>query len=128
MCSAKFALALRWLQSLRAWVQLRPPDSCDAFWVRPTALRPRDQTQFVHLHQAGMRRHYTHAKAVGATFRRGDRSLVDIIPISIRASALIEQGRRRIANVTIVDFAVVGFHSHMLWIDGTEMNSRCNFQ
>ena len=82
-----------------------------------TALRPGDQPQFVYLHQAGMRGHDAHAKAVGAAFRRGNCSLVNVIAVSIRAAGLIEDSRRRIANVTIIHFAVVGFHSHMLRID-----------
>ena len=82
----------------------------------------------MHLHKAGMRRHYAHAKAISAAFRSGNRSLVNVIAISIRASALIQNGRRGIANVTIIHFAVVRFHSHMLWIDRPEMNSRCDVQ
>ncbi len=75
-----------------------------------------------------MRRHNAHAKAVGAAFRRGNCSLVNIIAVSIRAAGLIEDSRRRIANVAIIHFAVVGFHSHMLRIDRAQMNSRRDLQ
>ncbi len=80
------------------------------------------------LHQAGMRGHDAHAKAIGTAFRRGDCSLVNVIAVSVRAASLIEERRRRIPNVTIINFAMVGFHSHTLWIDGAEMNSRRDFQ
>src|SRR5439155_19705371 len=75
----------------------------------PQNLRPGNQTQFVHLHETRMRRHDADAKAVSAAFRRGYCSLVNIITVSIGAAGLIEDSRRRIANVTIVRFAMVGF-------------------
>ena len=82
----------------------------------------------MHLHQAGMRGHDAHAKAICAAFRRRDCSLVNVIAGSVRAAGLIKERRRRIPKVTIINFAMVGFHSHMFWIDGAEMNSRCDFQ
>ena len=82
----------------------------------------------MHLHQARVSGHDAHAKAVSAAFSRRDRSLVNIISVSIRATVLIEDGRRRITNVTVIHFAMVGFHSHMLWIDRAEMDSRRDLQ
>ena len=55
-----------------------------------------------------MRGHDAHAKAVGAAFRGGDCSLVNVIAVSIGAAGVIEDGRRRITNVTIIRFAMVG--------------------
>src|ERR1700730_5708350 len=75
-----------------------------------------------------MRRHDAHAEAVRAAFRGGDCSLIIIIAVSIRAAALIEESRRGIANVTVIHFAVVSFHSHLLWIDRAQMNSRRDLQ
>jgi len=69
-----------------------------------------------------------HAEAIRAAFRGGDCSLINIIAVSVRAAALIEEGCRGIANVTIIHFAMVGFHSHMLWIDRAEMDSRRDLQ
>src|SRR5438477_1314752 len=69
-----------------------------------------------------------HAKAVSAAFSRRDRSLVNIISVSILATVLIEEGRRRITNVTVIHFAVVGFHSHMLRIDRAQVDSRRDLQ
>src|SRR5581483_1008744 len=80
------------------------------------------------LHETWMRGHYAHAKAVCAAFRRGDCSLVNVIPLTIGAAGLIEDSRRRIANVTIIRFAVVGFHTHMLWVDPTQMDARRDLQ
>src|SRR5437868_9302218 len=88
-----------------------------------SALRPGDQAKLVHLHQTGMSRDNSHAEAIRAAFRGGDCSLINIIAVSIRAAALIEEGRRGIANVTIIHFAVVDFHPHMLWIDRAQVDS-----
>src|SRR4029450_3969954 len=82
----------------------------------------------MHLHQTGVRRQNAHAEAVGAAFRGGDCSLINIIAVSIRSAALIEDSRRRIANVAVIHFTVVGFHSHMLWIDSAPTNSRRDLQ
>jgi hypothetical protein len=49
-------------------------------------LRPGNQTQFVHLHQAWVRGHDAHAKAIGAAFRSWDCSLVNIIAVAIPSS------------------------------------------
>jgi hypothetical protein len=54
--------------------------------------------------------------------------LVDIIAISIGAAALIKNGRRRIANITIIHFTVVSFYAHVLRIDRAQMHSRCDLQ
>ena len=75
-----------------------------------------------------MRGHDAHAKAICAAFRRGDCSLVNVIAVSVSAASLIKDRRRRIPKITIINFAMVGFHSHMLWIDGAKMNSRRDFQ
>ena len=96
--------------------------------VRNRLLRPGDQTQFMHLHQAGMCRHDTHAKAISAAFRRGDRSLINIIAVAICAAGLIEEGRRGISDVAVVNFTMVRLHAHVLWIDRSEMNARRNLQ
>src|SRR5206468_9756604 len=96
--------------------------------VRRETLRPGNQTQFMHLHETRMRRHDAHAKAVSAAFRRRHCSLIDVIAVSICAASLIEDSRRSITNITIICFAVVGFHSHMLRINRAEMNPRCDLQ
>ena len=64
-----------------------------------------------------MRGDNAHAEAVRAAFSGGDCSLINIIAVSIRSAALIEEGRGRIANVAVIHFAMVGFYPHMLWID-----------
>src|SRR5205814_10058656 len=69
-----------------------------------------------------------HAEAIRAAFRGGDCSQINIIAVSVRAAALIEEGCRGIANVTIIHFAIVGFYSHILWIDRAEMDSRRELQ
>src|ERR1700730_16946964 len=75
-----------------------------------------------------MRWDNAHAEAVRAAFRGGGCSPIDISAVSIRSAALIEEGRRGVANVAVIHFAVVGFHSHMLWIDRAQMNSRRDLQ
>jgi putative copper resistance protein D len=59
----------------------------------PIALGPTDQPQFVPLQKTGMSRHDTHAKAVCAAFRCGDRALIDVIPVPIRTPGLTENSR-----------------------------------
>src|SRR5947208_16208618 len=93
-----------------------------------STLRPGYQAKLVHLHQARMCGHDAHAKAVRAAFRRGDCSLVNLLSVSIRFAGLIEECRLTIANVAVINLAMVDLHSHMLWIDGAEMNSRRDFQ
>src|SRR4029453_5461402 len=82
----------------------------------------------MHLHQTGVRRQNAHTEAVGAAFRGRDCSLINIIAVSIRSAPLIGGSRRKIWNVAVIPFTVVGFHSHMLWIDRAQMNSRRDLQ
>ena len=82
----------------------------------------------MRLHQAGMRGHDAHAETVGAAFGRRDRSLVNVIAVPIGFAALIQNSGVRIADVAIVYFAVIGFHAHMLRIDGAEMHASADLQ
>ncbi len=82
----------------------------------------------MHLHKARVRRHDAYAETIRAAFGRGDGSLVNIIAVSISTAALIEDGRRRIADVTVIHFTVVRFDAHMLWIDRPEMDARRDLQ
>ena len=75
-----------------------------------------------------MRGHDAHAKAIRPAFGGGDCSLVNVITVAIGAASLIEDSRRRIANVSVIRFAVVGFHPHMVWLDRAEMNVRRDLQ
>ena len=75
-----------------------------------------------------MRGHDAHAKAVGTALCGRDCSLVNVITVSVCAACLIEESPGRIANVAVIHFAVVGFHSYMFWIDCAEMNPSADFQ
>ena len=58
--------------------------------MRRETLRPGDKAKLVCLHQAWVRGHDAHAKTVGAAFRRGNCSLVNIISIFLAATAQVE--------------------------------------
>ena len=78
----------------------------------------------MRLHQARMRGHDADTKTVGATFGRRNASLVNVIAVPVRLAALIQHRRSGIADVVVICFTVVRFHTHVVWIDRTEMNSR----
>ena len=54
--------------------------------------------------------------------------MVKIISIPIHLARLIEDGRRRIADIAVSCFAVVRFHPHMVWIDMAQMNAGADLQ
>src|SRR5205823_8381044 len=93
-----------------------------------TESRPGDKAQFVRLHQARMRGHDAHAKAVGAAFGSGNAPLIHVIPIPIGLAGLIEYSRVWIADVAIVYLAVICFDAHMLRVDCAEMDARSDLQ
>ena len=72
----------------------------------------------------GMCGHDADAEPIGATFRCGDSTFVEVVAITIYRLAPVKDGDHRIANPAVVRFAVVRFHPHVFGIDSAEMNFR----
>ena len=77
----------------------------------------------MRLHQAGMRGHDAHAKAVGAAFGRGNAALVYVSSVAVGLATLIEHTGGWIKEVAVVHFAVICFDPHMLWVDCAQVNA-----
>src|SRR5206468_3103495 len=74
----------------RCFCSRRPMGECTLRAAkRPQGLRPRDETQFVRLHKAGMRGHDAHAETVRPAFSRGNATLVNVVAVAIGLAALI---------------------------------------
>src|SRR5437764_8449443 len=90
-------------------------------------LGPGDQAQLVGLHHIRMRGDNTDTEAVGAAFRRGHCSLVQITAVTV-AAAWIQNRNRRIFDSTVLGFAMIRLDAHVVWIDIAKKNVSADFE
>ena len=53
--------------------------------------------------------------------------MIQITAVAV-AAARVQNANRWIFNSAVVGFAVIGFHTHVVWIDFAEKNMRADFE